>query len=171
MRGEPLSPCLGYKICQISTHSPRAGRTRTCNGVHNKKIPISTHSPRAGRTRQTDGHARPYRHFNSLAPCGANLTQSSRTGAIQSFQLTRPVRGEPLPPLTTGRHFEISTHSPRAGRTFLQGCKVDRVSHFNSLAPCGANRVGTERLRPCRHFNSLAPCGANRHLNAKSAMN
>ena len=78
----------------------------------------------------------------------------------------------------------ISTHSPRVGRTKEVPMTVTTIVHFNSLAPCGANRderearpvlgiisthsprVGRTLLRqssarPLTHFNSLAPCGAN----------
>src|SRR5699024_198374 len=80
---------------------------------------------------------------------------------------------------------QISTHSPRVGRTMDMETVVGTFTDFNSLAPCGANLVGVVPLmklstisthsprvgrtggadggkRYLVHFNSLAPCGANR---------
>ena len=145
---------------------------------------ISTHSPRAGRTRHRVPRFVIERHFNSLAPCGANryalqppgrgdnFNSLAPCGANQFllaqvviwnlFQLTRPVRGEPDETIRFFRQFSISTHSPRAGRT----CQYWRAgyyqSHFNSLAPCGANLFVVVAVRVKINFNSLAPCGANR---------
>ena len=64
-------------------------------------------------------------NFNSLAPCGANL------GAL----------------MRVNRALDISTHSPRVGRTL--GCCTEkrRTDHFNSLAPCGANHKTCARRR------------------------
>ena len=126
---------------------------------------------------------------------------------ICSFQLTRPVWGEPNEMTKPPNETIISTHSPRVGRTMSSAItqnagqaisthspRVGRTrgwiaarflsTHFNSLAPCGANhliaarksqsqiisthspRVGrtmpADILRIFREdFNSLAPCGAN----------
>ena len=100
---------------------------------------ISTHSPRAGRT-DCVADLIPCRvNFNSLAPCGANpafrisavarwafqLTRPVRGEPVvagrqrprRQFQLTRPVRGEPIPRNGPRALRKISTHSPRAGRT------------------------------------------------------
>ena len=81
------------------------------------------------------------RHFNSLAPCGANPTNCVYVADLCLFQLTRPVRGEPMaisPNLTDDK---ISTHSPRAGQTFLSLSVMLGSLNFNSLAPCGANLI------------------------------
>ena len=100
------------------------------------------------------------------------------------FQLTRPVWGEPLPSIVSPCIGTISTHSPRVGRTTTMQFVSILRSDFNSLAPCGANRVtdSNDNWRPdisthsprvgrtfaelvtimvTAHFNSLAPCGAN----------
>ena len=82
----------------------------------------------------------PLRHFNSLAPCGANRRE----------------------PVLQRRNGFISTHSPRVGRTIGScGCSAPSAN-FNSLAPCGANLV-VVCVQPfaVEDFNSLAPCGAN----------
>ena len=39
----------------------------------------------------------------------------------------------------------ISTHSPRVGRTILVSLALAKMTHFNSLAPCGANRIVIDR--------------------------
>ena len=123
-------------------------------------------------------------HFNSLAPCGANPSVDTRYPGVGAFQLTRPVWGEPREVPTSYTFSKISTHSPRVGRTHASAPLYQRATHFNSLAPCGANLSpknclvlfqtfqltrpvwGEPRLqcRVCRYscnFNSLAPCGAN----------
>ena len=146
---------------------------------------ISTHSPRVGRTIESrDGYITIH-DFNSLAPCGANLQQRNVVYADVGFQLTRPMRDEPICSERVLRNIKISTHSPHAGRT--RGLQIlrRREIHFNSLAPRGANlanievtysttRISTHSPRAGRttarsyryqrdqYFNSLAPCGANR---------
>ena len=92
--------------------------------------------------------------------------------------------GEPRAAKQAYDSLPISTHSPRVGRTLLLRAYAARVANFNSLAPCGANRVlrahksylsAFQLTRPvwgepdffyawCYksfNFNSLAPCGAN----------
>ena len=123
-------------------------------------------------------------NFNSLAPCGANLSHISLSLILRSFQLTRPVWGEPPSTAGSSAATSISTHSPRVGRTPPPPPIISTTTHFNSLAPCGANharggtryreiiisthspRVGRTlrqiiRRKRNRDFNSLAPCGAN----------
>ena len=101
---------------------------------------ISTHSPRAGRTlAHTLQYARK-KNFNSLAPCGANQGSKSASAIKNTFQLTRPVRGEP----------------------FTKYIQHWYKINFNSLAPCGANHLDKTIKNGTPHFNSLAPCGANR---------
>ena len=117
VRGEPNRRRNRQKSTCISTHSPRAGRTGTggsaaLNGTDFNslapcganlelrrqffdRVDISTHSPRAGRTYMSCTAFLSLYHFNSLAPCGANLRSSLACLLVGSFQLTRPVRGEP----------------------------------------------------------------------------
>ena len=105
------------ETAKISTHSPRAGRTLQQSRLQTMSF-ISTHSPRAGRTRAESIFYLFGENFNSLAPCGANRSSNDDPICSDQFQLTRPVRGEPVPM-----------------RLVWQKSK-----HFNSLAPCGANR-------------------------------
>ena len=122
---------------------------------------ISTHSPRVGRTQKRVEVLANVVHFNSLAPCGANLISRSILSKMDVFQLTRPVWGEPQRRQTRITASHISTHSPRVGRTTPLFADVLNVANFNSLAPCGANPDKGETTLNRRNFNSLAPCGAN----------
>ena len=101
---------------------------------------ISTHSPRVGRTGRNCVLRTPCIHFNSLAPCGANRPRKLLYSKFPKFQLTRPVWGEPCEYLHCIVCTNISTHSPRVGRTFSGVQFTCPVFNFNSLAPCGANR-------------------------------
>ena len=142
-----LAPCgANHIVCQntfrvfpISTYSPRVGRTsisqyvvicqqkfqltRPVRGEPQRSASrhlsrqISTHSPRAGRTRHRPGVDTRHPDFNSLAPCGANPTETCLSNVPMQFQLTRPVRGEPTSWSRYKATSRISTHSPRAGRT------------------------------------------------------
>ena len=163
------SPCVGrtssdpvwFEHFLISTHSPRVGRTivaidpivivddfnslapcganREAFGLTDNDNGISTHSPRAGRTlRFYDRQTCPF-YFNSLAPCGANHPHRHQTNKQHTFQLTRPVRGEPRIVEHNLLLMIISTHSPRAGRTSIVSVCSTLHYDFNSLAPCGAN--------------------------------
>ena len=145
----------------ISTHSPRVGRTysENCFQVfhHNfnslapcganppfpviriEKYCISTHSPRVGRTTIKHCSLQKRRYFNSLAPCGANRHIACIVSLCPSFQLTRPVWGEPRNAIQGCKSRKISTHSPRVGRTRLSTMLSCPLGYFNSLAPCGAN--------------------------------
>ena len=115
-----------------------------------RRAKISTHSPRVGRTPEKRG----------------------TISKLLSFQLTRPVWGEPerldnlaahivhfnslapcgANPLLAPDAFclrAISTHSPRVGRTHREELRRCKSEYFNSLAPCGANLRGRAAL-PCR---------------------
>ena len=102
------------------------------------------------------------RHFNSLAPCGANQSAYAKSEHRPVFQLTRPVWGEPRAYRSISSVIIISTHSPRVGRTAQNIITIPNLFYFNSLAPCGANPPSGTRLDSPSNFNSLAPCGANR---------
>ena len=71
------------------------------------------------------------------------------------------MRGEPEEALMWQNKRKISTHSPHAGRTRCRQVYRSVSSNFNSLAPCGANRVLSDGFGVNNYFNSLAPCGAN----------
>ena len=101
--------------------------------------------------------------FNSLAPCGANPSTSPNSRQCPLFQLTRPVWGEPPFPRSAKELANISTHSPRVGRT----CGRTKASNAKSIST-HSPRVGRTLtiqgiLSFTPHFNSLAPCGANQY--------
>ena len=118
---------------------------------------ISTHSPRVGRTRLPPPLSKPPTHFNSLAPCGANPSYPYTRLSIRRFQLTRPVWGEPGMTSCSSYSFAISTHSPRVGRTFFVMVLITHSSNFNSLAPCGANHQRWQILNNYREFQLTRP--------------
>ena len=121
-----LAPC-GANLAQFSskTEQEEFQLTRPVRG-----------EPKARRDLQ-----RYHRNFNSLAPCGANPAFECKISNELIFQLTRPVRGEPRGHKEVLNKYSISTHSPRAGRTVLSSAYPPLCRHFNSLAPCGANRA------------------------------
>ena len=53
----------------------------------------------------------------------------------RSFQLTRPVRGEPDQVWLDGRVKKISTHSPRAGRTVADCGVATAIGRFQLTRP------------------------------------
>ena len=124
-------------------------------GMH-VHIDISTHSPRVGRTVGERLHTDCDYNFNSLAPCGANLWDVFIFILIFEFQLTRPVWGEPADAMARVAKRCISTHSPRVGRTALI-IRRRRRCHFNSLAPCGANRAAGGHACAYRQFQLTRP--------------
>ena len=150
--GEPSYTHSISSIFDISTHSPRVGRTPRHDGAVNTTPSfqltrpvwgepisfltifitplISTHSPRVGRTdiRRFRENAR--NRFQLTRPVwGEPCTINGIIDRLIPFQLTRPVWGEPSPVYSRLR-FQM---------------------YFNSLAPCGANRQFVEnRLTFCQ---------------------
>ena len=114
--GEPAKILNSLIPANISTHSPRVGRTLISILVY-RIFQISTHSPRVGRTRIVGLFGSTSSDFNSLAPCGANLQRAIIISRDITFQLTRPVWGEPSNMTGSQTSHNISTHSPRVGRT------------------------------------------------------
>ena len=138
MWGEPgiFSNALGTRSFQLTRPvwgEPYFGLPSTIDFL------ISTHSPRVGRTLSRTREEVPSVNFNSLAPCGANHSELKNIFPHNSFQLTRPVWGEPLRLLARSVRLPISTHSPRVGRTIVPRPSFTCFGNFNSLAPCGAN--------------------------------
>ena len=156
MWGEPLRlPDPSLRLF-ISTHSPRVGRTALC-GVHSHDLRISTHSPRVGRTVV-------FRCFYQLSPISTHSPRVGRTvlrlltpECRFLFQLTRPVWGEPPSTANGWTETTISTHSPRVGRTGHAWRRIEAVTDFNSLAPCGANPSITVDAGSCFRFQLTRP--------------
>ena len=147
-------------VSAISTHSPRAGRTVN-DSAQFYDVDISTHSPRAGRTTRHHPVHTDVFDFNSLAPCGANQSRPVKIETSFTFQLTRPVRGEPDLTLGKASLCEISTHSPRAGRTIEFADYLGRVKISTHSPRAGRTNSNEATIPDLRYFNSLAPCGAN----------
>ena len=145
-----LAPC-GANLCCISrsmlrafisTHSPRVGRTDYLHKLSTALINFNSLAP-CGANLLCRLFGFVVKNFNSLAPCGANPPVPLSISMTKPFQLTRPVWGEPLPTPFSSLYSAISTHSPRVGRTMGLTAKQTTPIHFNSLAPCGANRSNT----------------------------
>ena len=100
---------------------------------------ISTHSPRVGRTLRRERTSTPCEQFQLTRPVWGEPAFSSVSISILRFQLTRPVWGEPDQTYLTSHDRYISTHSPRVGRTLKNNENITSTFNFNSLAPCGAN--------------------------------
>ena len=139
MRGEPKTVRRWINALEISTHSPRAGRTPEHLTKFMKDLRFQLTRPVRGEPGIAHCLHMRQRDFNSLAPCGANLSALSILSLKCKFQLTRPVRGEPPVECLDFFQFRISTHSPRAGRTIVHRVVGPKRHDFNSLAPCGAN--------------------------------
>ena len=181
-----LAPCganldvanLGSITVNISTHSPRVGRTYLMLFIILLVSDFNSLAP-CGANLVSVCSTLHYEDFNSLAPCGANLCMNSTLGDVLPFQLTRPVWGEPrlmcekrvTPRISThsprvGRtsaargsagSSAISTHSPRVGRTITAGNVTISLIHFNSLAPCGANRSKIDNCCCTTQFQLTRP--------------
>ena len=179
------SDCCCASRSGISTHSPRVGRTAAFAFCNACAIFISTHSPRVGRTRRRIQIHIKCKHFNSLAPCGANRSIDRSITTKWQFQLTRPVWGEPDMVFFWTSSTKISTHSPRVGRTKIFYIRTYTLELFQLTRPVWGepvsqtndqrdHSISTHSPRVGRtppstpyhavphYFNSLAPCGANR---------
>ena len=76
-----------------------------------------------------------------------------------TFQLTRPAGGEPYVYQTKYRFCNVSTHSPRGGRTSGAFGSVKYAQGFNSLAPRGANPIVAETRPRRQKFHLTPPAG------------
>ena len=159
-----LAPCGANPVCRLLTaRSTTFQLTRPVWGeplvvrVKNALDRISTHSPRVGRTVARRWARQRRRNFNSLAPCGANLSNGAAPTSSLLFQLTRPVWGEPRLQAIRATRCRISTHSPRVGRTLLPLSRFQIFDNFNSLAPCGANRMRLSEKQDKHQFQLTRP--------------
>ena len=139
VRGEPYTAYFFCRKQKISTHSPRAGRTRRSTRAQSERSNfnslapcganqamlttmilhrlISTHSPRAGRTAATSPRCFMLFNFNSLAPCGANHRALYVNVLYPYFNSLAPCGANQCKRSQRKNVAKISTHSPRAGRT------------------------------------------------------
>ena len=122
---------------------------------------ISTHSPHARRTAIGFHIAQTLPYFNSLAPREANRAASSSAVLIQSFQLTRPTRGEPGKLCRQCWIRKISTHSPHARRTHILKILLFYMSISTHSPHARRTSPRHPQYRKALNFNSLAPREAN----------
>ena len=98
-----------------------------------------------------------YPHFNSLAPCGANHCRDRPDRRRRRFQLTRPVRGEPIVVLRSLCPIQFQLTRPVRGEPFAVFYRISAVFNFNSLAPCGANPRGRRAAASMPSFQLTRP--------------
>ena len=118
---------------------------------------ISTHSPRVGRTSPVRMFLTAVLSFQLTRPVWGEPVHRGFATAYQTFQLTRPVWGEPRRILARSSGRQISTHSPRVGRTRNYMEAAIKCINFNSLAPCGANQPPAALMRGSKKFQLTRP--------------
>ena len=118
------------------SHAPRGARQHE-TWVLNSETYFYSHAPRGARR---DPHYRrsPRWHFYSHAPRGARQSSQTLKLTCMLFLLTRPSRGATR--LRDGLidEFDISTHTPLAGRDGKVYSKIQLRTYFYSHAPRGA---------------------------------
>ena len=87
---------------------------------------------------------------------------SGAFSSVAVFQSTRPSRGETDDIWFTMVCYEISIHSPLAGRDVWTPSTGGTGRDFNPLAPRGARRAAGPPRPWSSYFNPLAPRGARR---------
>ena len=181
--GEPGVCCVRTNHTYISTHSPRVGRTKGSASPRKARTNFNSLAP-CGANPFLSFYCIFFLYFNSLAPCGANRGYCGKLTDSKTFQLTRPVWGEPGAEIVATSLQPISTHSPRVGRTLGSLYTTQQTNAFQLTRPVWGEpimqyipyqqdhisthspRVGRTNLRKNtllsrKDFNSLAPCGAN----------
>ena len=73
------------------------------------------------------------------------------------FQSTLPMRGETTRRKCSGSIFEISIHSPHAGRDENHARQQYPLSDFNPLSPCGERHTLTAENAALQQFQSTLP--------------
>ena len=182
LRGETLPPWESPNNSVFSIHSPLAGRdqrvvcpsvpftvfqstrplrgeTAGCRARLTVFFVFNPLAPCGARPRAPARPCRPTGLFNPLAPCGARPApwadnigmadsfQSTRPlrgetllrltfgNTINSFQSTRPLRGETIQTLFSGLIIFFSIHSPLAGRDKTAKKKRELLMVFQSTRP------------------------------------
>ena len=158
LRGETIEGVTQVFAYNFSIHSPLAGRDFCMILPLYTNMYFSIHSPLAGRDNKFALGRGNIHFFNPLAPCGARpYIRLIIANWIQSFQSTRPLRGE------TGlfhQDFEaqyFSIHSPLAGRDENGIADRHAGGFFNPLAPCGARLVDQPQYFYKKSFSIHSP--------------
>ena len=157
MWGEPTLLRNKIRLQNISTHSPRVGRTNALSLTFASYINFNSLAPCGANLSRGVSEHRVRVNFNSLAPCGANHATPEMSEDAEEFQLTRPVWGEPGRGSCKFGYLHISTHSPRVGRTIVSIRCTLYYEDFNSLAPCGANLSYTQSISSILAFQLTRP--------------
>ena len=98
---------------------PMRGATKTaCNRTQLRGI--STHTPHAGRDRAHEPEAVTINKFQLTRPMRGATYSCSRCTCYGRFQLTRPMRGATQTFRFLWDGHNISTHTPHAGRDFIE---------------------------------------------------
>ena len=118
------------------SHAPCGARHYTNFFWH--IICISTHTPHAGRDLNVSNKTVWAWDFYSHAPCGARRSSASADCISFQFLLTRPMRGATSSASFGVSFFQISTHTPHAGRDNENTYTPLAYGNFYSHAPCGA---------------------------------
>ena len=123
---------------QISTHSPRKGRSGDKRGRDDREVEFQLTRPAGGDPLPRLRPRFRFPDFNSLAQRGAIRFAVRRVRRQCGFQLTRPA----------------------GGRSAMDNTNVFLDVDFNSLAPRGRSGTGFAITIENGNFNSLAPRGA-----------
>ena len=105
---------------------------------------ISTHAPLAGRDHETGVCLTAYDcYFNPRAPCGARPAKKWLDLPFGKISTHAPLAGRDSEiELTEVLHYEISNHAPLAGRDYLHLARCQQaLPDFNPRAPCGARHI------------------------------
>ena len=181
--GEPVAILPPFILYQFQLTRPVWGEPED-RVFYDRRQQISTHSPRVGRTELCWRSVYPKSRFQLTRPVWSEPGEAWVVDRSSRISTHSPRVGRTWATRTEFIALTISTHSPRVGRTHT-GKTIDELyADFNSLAPCGANpsslclpstsaTISTHSPRGGRtapisrflrfldNFNSLAPCGAN----------
>ena len=120
---------------------------------------ISPHTPLAGRDPAFGHTVGTHENFYSHAPRGARRDRPGKEQNVLKFLLTRPSRGATLSCDIGGNTYTISTHTPLAGRDYINGMKWEDIAISTHTPLAGRDKnvvvnilVATEFLltRPSR---------------------
>ena len=186
MRGTTDMSAKEFAMKCISTHVPHAGHDFELNDasfIANKfqltcpmrgttKIPtsvsprakISTHVPHAGHDGIITPHYCYSLPFQLTCPMRGTTSNFFFRLATSSFQLTCPMRGTTWI-VFPGMPFRgISTHVPHAGHDFFPLRLPSFGTNFNSRAPCGARRRGSNPDIEIPSFQLTCPMRGTTYL-------
>ncbi len=157
MQGETQSPRDDAFDCQISIHSPHAGRDkrRGCEVYRDRDFnPLAPCGARLCSIRRSIPRTF---YFNPLAPCGARRGRIVHRQLVPAFQSTRPMRGETHSSCWTVLPSPFQSTRPMRGETLASRPSSGTQPNFNPLAPCGARRRLARKYYTPPIFQSTRP--------------